>query len=387
MNKIDGLKLLARYFPQNVIDSSFIQGSDELPALFAQYGEAGANSYWRIRCANPGGSEFGLPMGSFYSNADARQFVQTIAARHPEYSFIFHRIDDLYYYPNYCGTIEICSSDRFELAIELQHVTKEMIDSMDSGTRPRDWPTCVCLRQNASQLRPVLAYGDVCNLENPLRILYKIAIKLCWIYTSCGFRTISYTRFNICQDGSIVLNDHRGGSSFVDAARPPENTASLLSLNTDDVSFEQMYSDLQKQYLISRTTALNALNHNTFSLPPETKGTLLQGLGVSWGTAAGRALVLLDNDSFENGFGDKIQDNTVLVCKTMTPELVVLCQKISGIVTDQGGISSHAAILGRELGIPCVTSIVTGTKMIKNGNLIQINGSTGEVYYEPSTSL
>lgn len=383
MNKIEGLKLLTRHFPQNAIDSSFLQSPDELPVLFARYGEAEPDSYWRIRCANPHGSEFGLPMGSFYSNADAERFVQETAARHPEYAFIFHRINDLYYYPNYCGTIEVSSFDRFELTIELQYVTREMIDTMDSGVRPRDWPTCICLRQDAAQPEPVLVYGEVGMLEKPLRALYKIAVKLCWLYASCGSKTVSYTRFNICRDGSIVLNDHRGSTSFVETAGPQEQHTLLFSLNTDGLSLEQMCAELRQRYRVSMTTAADDIS----TPPPEARGRLLRGLGASRGTAVGRAFVLDNVLPEEGSIDDSIRENIVLVCKTMTPELIALSQKVSGIVTDQGGISSHAAILSRELGIPCVTSTRIGTKLIQNGDRVQIDGLTGEVYYEPSRVL
>lgn len=77
---------------------------------------------------------------------------------------------------------------------------------------------------------------------------------------------------------------------------------------------------------------------------------------------------------------NKIKKGDVLVTRMTTPDFVPVMKKVNAIVTDEGGQTSHAAIVSRELGIPCVVGTKEATKVLKNENLITVNGSTGEIY-------
>ena len=55
-----------------------------------------------------------------------------------------------------------------------------------------------------------------------------------------------------------------------------------------------------------------------------------------------------------------------------TPKFTVLFDKINGIITDEGGITCHAAIVSRELKIPCIVGTKNATKIIKDGDMIEI---------------
>lgn len=54
-------------------------------------------------------------------------------------------------------------------------------------------------------------------------------------------------------------------------------------------------------------------------------------------------------------------------------------EKVNGIITDKGGQTSHAAIVSRELGVPCVVGTKTATKDLKEGEIVTLNGATGEI--------
>lgn len=54
-------------------------------------------------------------------------------------------------------------------------------------------------------------------------------------------------------------------------------------------------------------------------------------------------------------------------------------EKVAAIVADQGGLSSHAAIISRELGVPCVIATKNGTRIIKDNDLLEVNAKTGVV--------
>ena len=75
----------------------------------------------------------------------------------------------------------------------------------------------------------------------------------------------------------------------------------------------------------------------------------------------------------------KMRDKAVLVTSMTTPDFVPLMQKASAIVTDEGGITSHAAIVSRELGIPCIIGTKIATKVFKDGDLVEVDANKGIV--------
>lgn len=70
----------------------------------------------------------------------------------------------------------------------------------------------------------------------------------------------------------------------------------------------------------------------------------------------------------------------ILVTEMTTPDFVPAMKKAAAIVTNKGGQTSHAAIVSRELGIPCVVGTGTATKLLKTGTVVTVNGQTGEVF-------
>jgi len=77
---------------------------------------------------------------------------------------------------------------------------------------------------------------------------------------------------------------------------------------------------------------------------------------------------------------DKVKKGDVLVAEMTTPDFVPAMKRASAIVTDRGGRTAHAAIVSRELGIPCVVGTEVATKTLKDGQEITVDGSIGEVY-------
>lgn len=69
----------------------------------------------------------------------------------------------------------------------------------------------------------------------------------------------------------------------------------------------------------------------------------------------------------------------VLVCKMTTPLWTSLFQDAKAIITDTGGILSHAAIIAREYGIPAVLGTRTATERLRDGDIITVDGSSGKI--------
>jgi phosphohistidine swiveling domain-containing protein len=97
-------------------------------------------------------------------------------------------------------------------------------------------------------------------------------------------------------------------------------------------------------------------------------------LGCEGGRARGRARLVFspaDVARFEKG--------EILVAPETTPDLVIAAGKAIAIVTDVGGVTSHAAVLARELGIPCVVGTQVATRLFKDGDLIKVDAAAGVV--------
>ncbi len=102
---------------------------------------------------------------------------------------------------------------------------------------------------------------------------------------------------------------------------------------------------------------------------------LLTGLGASPGVSSGVVRIVHDLHELE-----KVKEGDVLVTEMTNPDMVVSMQKAAAIVTDEGGITSHAAIVSREMGIPAVVGTGNATKILKEGQIISVDGSSGYVY-------
>jgi pyruvate,water dikinase len=102
---------------------------------------------------------------------------------------------------------------------------------------------------------------------------------------------------------------------------------------------------------------------------------LLSGISASPGIAAGPAQIVYHGSEI-----NKVEEGEVLVAEMTTPDFVPAMKRAVGIVTDRGGRTCHAAIVSRELGVPCVVGTGNATKVLKDEQLITVDGSKGKVY-------
>ena len=75
----------------------------------------------------------------------------------------------------------------------------------------------------------------------------------------------------------------------------------------------------------------------------------------------------------------KMSKGDILVAQTTAPELIVACKKAAAIVTDLGGMLSHAAIVSREFGIPCIVGTEYATQVFKDGDMVEVDAERGIV--------
>jgi pyruvate,water dikinase len=103
---------------------------------------------------------------------------------------------------------------------------------------------------------------------------------------------------------------------------------------------------------------------------------LVKGIPASPGVAYGKAVVALTVDEAAR----KMKKGDILVTKMTDPDWVPYMKIASAIVTDEGGMTAHAAIVSRELGIPAVVGTGNATKVLRDGLEITVDGSRGVVY-------
>ncbi len=102
---------------------------------------------------------------------------------------------------------------------------------------------------------------------------------------------------------------------------------------------------------------------------------ILIGLGASPGIGTGMVKVVKDISEL-----DKVEKGDVMVTIMTNPDMVPAMEKSAAIVTDQGGATCHAAIVSRELGIPCIVGTKVATELLKEGQTITVDASHGKVF-------
>lgn len=106
---------------------------------------------------------------------------------------------------------------------------------------------------------------------------------------------------------------------------------------------------------------------------------VLKGMGASMGKVSGTVYILnLSSPNLHQEI-ELMPNDSILVTESTQPQLILACKKAKAIVTNEGGILSHAAIISRELGIPCVVGTRKATKVLRNGQLVGVDGSEGRV--------
>lgn len=107
----------------------------------------------------------------------------------------------------------------------------------------------------------------------------------------------------------------------------------------------------------------------------------LKGLIANKGKVQGKACISPQfNDQAKiDAVIAKMQKGDILIVQTTSPDIMILCEKAAAIVADQGGMLSHAAVISRELNIPCIIGTEYGTRIFKDGDLVEVDADKGIV--------
>lgn len=158
---------------------------------------------------------------------------------------------------------------------------------------------------------------------------------------------------------------------------------SSKSTSTDEVIELSIHSALEKGYIkqgdlivitagipvgVSGTT--NLIKVHTVS------EVLLKGTGI-WNKAiTGKVVVANSKDELEK----KFKEEDILVCTSTDRDMMDYIERASALITEQGGLTSHAAIVGLNLNIPTVVGVSEATEILKDGDIITVDSITGSIY-------
>jgi pyruvate,water dikinase len=189
-----------------------------------------------------------------------------------------------------------------------------------------------------------------------------------------------------------LQHDPHGGTRRVDLTQEQASTRvladdELLAVATMGLRVEQHYGvpqDIEWAFAdgalyclqarpITTLTAEDAESSARANAAPA--ALLVSGLGAAPGRVTGPVRVLRGPEE-----GDQLQPGEILVAAMTSPDWVPFLRRACGLVTDGGGMTCHAAIVSRELRIPCVVGARVATKVLREGELVTLDGKEGKVY-------
>ncbi|MEH2297112.1 putative PEP-binding protein [Nostoc sp.] len=182
---------------------------------------------------------------------------------------------------------------------------------------------------------------------------------------------------------SVLTADHTCLSTYLIAsgqqkqyALQEEYLQQIIALGT------QLVSELGKTFTIKWTIAGQTISDKLYITQVSTPQSVIphvdfiRGLGAAGGRVVATALVIINPQQKP----EQLPKGVILVVPAIAPDWLPLLQQVAGIITEQGGLTSHAAILARELGIAAVVNATSATSLIKTGERLLLDGDRGEVY-------
>ncbi|MEW6034564.1 MAG: phosphoenolpyruvate synthase [Chloroflexota bacterium] len=195
------------------------------------------------------------------------------------------------------------------------------------------------------------------------------------------------------QEWQLVINPQRGSSEETNIKAPITVTrqdapkladGDVLALARLALRIEDLYQfpqDIEwaregRRLFILQSRPVTTMEKKVVQEIPQIQGTvLLTGAAASPGVAAGAVRIVSGPSEIHT-----VEQGQVLVAEMTTPDYVPAMKRAAAIVTDKGGRTSHAAIVSRELGIPCVVGTDQATQALTDGQLVTVDGFHGKVF-------
>ncbi|HUB36606.1 MAG TPA: phosphoenolpyruvate synthase, partial [Solirubrobacteraceae bacterium] len=169
------------------------------------------------------------------------------------------------------------------------------------------------------------------------------------------------------------IEEHYGSAQDTEWAFDPEGRLWMLQSRPITATAKPLAAPPQASAAVG-TAGTAGTPASTPAGTPEQGTVLVRGLGAAPGVGSGAARMLRTQAEAE-----RLAEGEVLVTHMTAPDWVPLMRRAAGIVTDSGGMTCHAAIVSRELGIPCVVGTGRGTEKLRDGELVTVDATRGLV--------
>ncbi len=191
-----------------------------------------------------------------------------------------------------------------------------------------------------------------------------------------------------------IVSDEKGGTKWIKVPqemkdKPVLSDETITRLAQYGVQIENHYKSPQDiEWAVderNRIFILQARPETVHGITGKVKGVeredlmeeeiLVRGNGVSPGRGSGRVKIIVDVKEIS-----RFQQGDILVTEMTTPDWVPAMKIASAVVTNLGGKTCHAAIVSRELGVPCVVGTENATKVLRDGDVITVDGQRGLIF-------
>ena len=152
---------------------------------------------------------------------------------------------------------------------------------------------------------------------------------------------------------------------------------SIKKLVTDRAIVGMYSSDKSMNNFLDKETCLNLMNYIKAHKKPETndsKEEIIKGHSANRGKIKGIVKVILSSKDFH-----KLNVGEILVTTMTSVDFVPIMAKAAAFITNEGGITSHASIVAREMNKPCIIGTRIATKVLKDGDVVEVDAEKGIV--------
>lgn len=255
----------------------------------------------------------------------------------------------------------------------LSVVVQKMVDSDKSGVMFSKDPA---YKNDNIIIEAVFGLGEGIVSGQITPDTYIVSSDLATVDKKIGFKKTAITRDSSGAKEVVKLKEEKSKSQVLSISEIKFLAEMAKKLEEhygkpQDIEFAIEGEDI----FITQTRPITTIA-NRIGEKKELQGeVVVEGLAASPGIAVGKIKIIESMDDLS-----KIKQGDILVTKMTNPDMVVAMQKSAAVVTDEGGLTAHAAIVSREMGIPAVVGTENATIKLKEGEIITVDGYTGKVY-------
>lgn len=258
---------------------------------------------------------------------------------------------------------------------EMAVVVQQMVDPSQAGVAFTADPTTG--ERDRIVIEAAFGQGEVVvsgSVQPDTYVIEKSTMKV--LTTSIGFKPFKIVRGDDDHDVTVTLDPEIAASRVLD-------DSAIESISRLAVAAERHYGypqDIEWAIAAGVTWLVQARPITTLDIDePETEKrgageVLVRGLPAAPGTATGAVRILQHPEQ-----GTGLRDGEILVAPMTNPDWLPTIRRAAALVTETGGMTCHAAIVARELGVPCIVGARTAIDTLADGVLVTVDGATGEV--------